>query len=66
MPDLTLRVCALYPDLMNIYADRGNLLLLAQRCRWRGMGFELTRASLGDAVDPDAHVGSTVVLLEGR
>ncbi len=51
----TLRVCALYPDLMNIYADRGNLLLLQQRCRWRGMGFELTRASLGDAVDPDAH-----------
>jgi CobQ-like glutamine amidotransferase family enzyme len=51
----TLRVCALYPDLMNIYADRGNLLLLAQRCAWRGMGFELTRASLGDAIDPDAH-----------
>jgi len=24
----TLRVCALYPDLMNIYADRGNLLML--------------------------------------
>jgi CobQ-like glutamine amidotransferase family enzyme len=54
-PSRTLRVCALYPDLMNIYADRGNLLLLAQRCAWRGMGFELTRASLGDAVDPDAH-----------
>ena len=31
-----LRVCALYPDLMNIYADRGNLLLLERRCRWRG------------------------------
>ena len=28
-----LRVCALYPDLMNIYADRGNLLLLERRCR---------------------------------
>ena len=27
-----LRVCALYPDLMNIYADRGNLLLLERRC----------------------------------
>ena len=35
-----LRVCALYPDLMNIYADRGNLLLLERRCAWRGIGFD--------------------------
>jgi CobQ-like glutamine amidotransferase family enzyme len=40
---------------MNIYADRGNLLLLRKRCEWRGIGFELTGAGLGDAVDPDAH-----------
>jgi lipid II isoglutaminyl synthase (glutamine-hydrolysing) len=50
----TLRVCALYPDLMNIYADRGNLLLLERRCRWRRIGFELTSAGLGEALDPDA------------
>jgi lipid II isoglutaminyl synthase (glutamine-hydrolysing) len=48
-----LRVCALYPDLMNIYADRGNLLLLERRCRWRGLGFELSSSGLGDALDPD-------------
>src|SRR3954454_19304734 len=40
---------------MNIYADRGNLLLLERRCEWRGIGFELVGASLGDEVDPDAH-----------
>jgi lipid II isoglutaminyl synthase (glutamine-hydrolysing) len=51
----TLRVCALYPDLMNIYADRGNLLLLQRRCQWRGIGFELTGAGLGTALDPDGH-----------
>ena len=51
----TLRVCALYPDLMNIYADRGNLLLLERRCAWRGLGFTATAATLGDRVDPDAH-----------
>lgn len=51
----TLRVCALYPDLMNIYADRGNMLVLQRRCAWRGLGFELTPAGLGDPVDPDAH-----------
>jgi CobQ-like glutamine amidotransferase family enzyme len=53
--DRTLRVCALYPDLLNIYADRGNLLLLERRCAWRGIGFELAGAGLGDPLDPDAH-----------
>ncbi len=55
MADRTLRVCALYPDLLNIYADRGNLLLLERRCQWRGLGFELAGAGLGDPLDPDAH-----------
>lgn len=55
MPDPVLRVCALYPDVMNIYADRGNLLLLERRCAWRGIGFVLTPAGFGDRVDPLAH-----------
>jgi CobQ-like glutamine amidotransferase family enzyme len=55
VPEHTLRVCALYPDLMNIYADRGNILLLQRRCEWRGIGFELTAAGMGEAIDPDAH-----------
>jgi CobQ-like glutamine amidotransferase family enzyme len=50
-----LRVCALYPDLMNIYADRGNLALLQKRCNWRGLEFELAGSGLGDPLDPDAH-----------
>jgi CobQ-like glutamine amidotransferase family enzyme len=50
-----LRVCALYPDLMNIYADRGNLLMLERRCAWREIGFEVTAAGIGDTIDPDAH-----------
>jgi lipid II isoglutaminyl synthase (glutamine-hydrolysing) len=50
----TLRVCALYPQLMNIYADRGNLLLLQRRCEWRGIGFELTASDLGEPLDADA------------
>lgn len=55
MAERTLRVCALYPDLMNIYADRGNLLVLERRCAWRGIGFELTGSGLGDALQPGAH-----------
>lgn len=50
-----LRVCALYPDLMNIYADRGNLLMLERRCTWRGIGFELVASSLDDVLDGQAH-----------
>jgi lipid II isoglutaminyl synthase (glutamine-hydrolysing) len=50
-----LRVCALYPELMNIYADRGNIAVLRARCEWRGIGFELASASLADPVDHAAH-----------
>ncbi len=47
-------MCALYPDLMNIYADRGNLLLLERRCRWRGIDFSVTASGLGEPLDPSA------------
>src|SRR3954463_6379893 len=47
----TLRVCALYPDLMNIYADRGNIAVLRARCEWRGLGFELTASGIGEQLD---------------
>jgi CobQ-like glutamine amidotransferase family enzyme len=52
---MTLRLCALYPELMNIYADRGNIAVLRARCEWRGMGFELGSATVGEVLDPDAH-----------
>jgi lipid II isoglutaminyl synthase (glutamine-hydrolysing) len=48
----TLRLCSLYPDLMNIYADRGNIAVLRARCEWRGIGFELSSSGLGERLDP--------------
>jgi CobQ-like glutamine amidotransferase family enzyme len=51
----TLRVCSLYPELMNIYADRGNIAVLRARCEWRGLGFEHAGVSLGEPLDPDAY-----------
>jgi CobQ-like glutamine amidotransferase family enzyme len=39
---------------MNIYADRGNLIVLERRCAWRGIGFELTASSLGEKLDEAA------------
>jgi CobQ-like glutamine amidotransferase family enzyme len=50
-----LRLCSLYPDLMNIYADRGNIAVLRARCEWRGLGFEHAAAGMGDQLDADAH-----------
>jgi CobQ-like glutamine amidotransferase family enzyme len=51
----TLRVCSLYPELMNIYADRGNIAVLRARCEWRGLDFEHAAASIEEPLDPDAH-----------
>jgi CobQ-like glutamine amidotransferase family enzyme len=50
-----LRLLALYPEQMNIYADRGNVLFLQRRCEWRGIGFSYVAAGAGERFDPDAH-----------
>lgn len=50
-----LRLLALYPDQMNIYADRGNVLFLQHRCEWRGIGFSYAAAGIGEKFDPEAH-----------
>ncbi|MEA2445651.1 MAG: hypothetical protein QOJ12_2943 [Thermoleophilales bacterium] len=51
---MKLRVLSLYPELMNIYADRGNIAVLRARCEWRGIDFEHSGVTLGDRLDPDA------------
>ena len=40
---------------MNIYADRGNLIVLERRCAWRGIGFRLASSGLGEPLDGGAH-----------
>jgi lipid II isoglutaminyl synthase (glutamine-hydrolysing) len=52
---MELRVLSLYPEQMNIYADRGNILFLLRRCEWRGIGFKWDGAGPGESVDPGAH-----------
>lgn len=48
---MKLRIAHLYPLQMNIYGDRGNVLTLVQRCRWRGIGVEVDRIDVGAQVD---------------
>jgi CobQ-like glutamine amidotransferase family enzyme len=42
-----LRMAYLYPDLMNLYADRGNVACLQQRCSWRGIDLRVTAVAWG-------------------
>ncbi|MDN5376204.1 MAG: hypothetical protein PWQ39_1244 [Thermacetogenium sp.] len=48
---MRLKVCHLYPDLLNLYGDRGNVLIICRRAEWRGIDVELDRISLGDRVN---------------
>jgi CobQ-like glutamine amidotransferase family enzyme len=50
-----IRVGHLYPDYLNIYADRGNIAVLERRAAWRGHELEVTALGMGDAVSPGAH-----------
>jgi lipid II isoglutaminyl synthase (glutamine-hydrolysing) len=52
---LELRLLALYPEQMNIYADRGNIIFLRRRCEWRGIGFRYAAAGPGAQFDPAEH-----------
>ena len=49
----SIRVVTLYDDVMNVYADRGNLLAIQHRAARRGIGVEAIAASLGDPL-PEA------------
>jgi hypothetical protein len=52
MRRLKLRVAHLYPKLMNIYGDRGNILCLKRRCTERRIDFEVEELELGDKLQP--------------
>ncbi len=55
MSERRLRIAHLYPRLMNIYGDRGNVLTLVRRCRERGIDVEVDELGPGDALAADAH-----------
>jgi hypothetical protein len=52
---MRIRVGHLYPDYLNIYADRGNIAVLSRRAAQRGWELEVTAFAPGDDLDPDAH-----------
>jgi CobQ-like glutamine amidotransferase family enzyme len=45
----------LYPDQLNLYGDRGNILVLRQRCQQRGIELRVVGLGIGDALAPDEY-----------
>ncbi len=48
---MELKICHLYPDILNLYGDQGNIRCMKQRLAWRGIGAEVTEVSIGDTAD---------------
>ena len=52
---MTIRVAHLYPEYLNIYADRGNIAVLSRRAELRGHALEIAAVSIGDELRPGEH-----------
>ncbi|MBQ8951618.1 MAG: glutamine amidotransferase [Eubacterium sp.] len=48
MSEQSLKICHLYPEVLNLYGDRGNTLCLKQRLLWRGINAEVVELHLGE------------------
>lgn len=48
---MELKIGHLYPDLLNLYGDRGNIQCMVKRCQWRGIGASVKEFQLGDKID---------------
>ena len=51
----TIRICHMYPDLLNLYGDRGNILALANRAGLRGIKARVTALSIGEVFEPEQY-----------
>jgi len=45
---MELKICHLYPDVLNLYGDGGNIICMQQRLKWRGIDSDVTRVMIGD------------------
>ena len=57
-----LNIVHLYPDLLNLYGDRGNIQCLRMRCKWRGIDAQVTECNLEDHL---SLASADIVLLGG-
>lgn len=59
---MKLNIGHLYPDLLNLYGDRGNIQCMKKRCEWRGIEAEVREFQLDDPVE---FASLDIVLLGG-
>lgn len=52
---LKLSLAHLYPELLNIYGDFGNVLTIKNRCEWRNIEVEITNINIGDSINPEKY-----------
>lgn len=52
MDKYTLKICHLYPDMLNLYGDRGNIVCMQKRMLWRGFNAEVIDINLGENFNP--------------
>ena len=45
-----LNICHLYPDLMDTYGDKGNIITIIKRCQWRNIATSIINSSQGDEI----------------
>lgn len=48
---MELKICHLYPDILNLYGDRGNIICMRRRLEARGIGCSVTPLGIGDSAD---------------
>jgi len=46
-----LKICHLYPDVLNLYGDRGNIICMQKRLEWRGIDAHVTELPIGQNAD---------------
>lgn len=46
-----LNIVHLFPELLNLYGDGGNVITLCRRCEWRGIPVQVSEVGMGDAMD---------------
>lgn len=47
---MELKICHMYPDVLNLYGDGGNVMCMTRRLRWRGIAASVTRLPIGDSL----------------
>jgi CobQ-like glutamine amidotransferase family enzyme len=55
VPRFSLTLGHLYPDQLNLYGDRGNIITLRRRCELRNIELRVVGLGIGDALAPDEY-----------